>query len=114
MGGARLWKSELAAMLFTTMVLAQLFLALVVRSSKDSLFKIGIFSNRPKIMALAATEILHLGVIYVPVMQGYFKTTALSLAQLGICVGAGFAVFVAVEGEKLGKRLKERKAERKD
>ena len=88
------------------MVLAQLFLAMAVRSSRESLFKIGVFSNRPMILALAATLLLHLGVIYVPVMQGFFKTTALSLTQLGICVGAGFTVFAAVEIEKFLKRMK--------
>jgi hypothetical protein len=45
------------------------------------------------------------GVIYVPVMQGFFKTTALSASQLGICVLMGASVFVAVEVEKLVARL---------
>ena len=100
-GAASVWQT----MLFTSMVLAQLFLAMAVRSSRDSLFKIGVFSNRPMIWALAATLVLHLGVIYVPVMQDFFKTTALSLSQLGICVVAGLAVFGAVEIEKLILRM---------
>ncbi len=101
-GEAAVWQT----MLFTAMVLAQLFLALAVRSSRESLFKIGLFSNRPMIAALIVTVILHLGVIYVPVMQSFFKTTALSLPQLAICVGAGFIVFVAVEIEKLILRVR--------
>jgi Ca2+-transporting ATPase len=101
-GEVAVWQT----MLFTTMVLAQLFLALAVRSSRDSLFRIGVFSNRPMILALAVTLILHLGVLYVPFMQVFFKTTALSLTQLGICVGGGLVVFLAVEGEKLLLRLR--------
>jgi P-type Ca2+ transporter type 2C len=101
-GAAAVWQT----MLFTTMVLAQLFLAMAVRSSRESLFSIGVFSNRPMVAALAVTLVLHLGVIYVPVMQGFFKTTALSLSELGLCVVAGATVFVAVEVEKLILRLR--------
>jgi Ca2+-transporting ATPase len=50
-------------MLFTTMVLAQLFLALAVRSARESRFKIGVFSNRPMALSLAVTFILHIGVL---------------------------------------------------
>jgi Ca2+-transporting ATPase len=103
-GSASVWQT----MLFTSMVLAQLFLALAVRSSSESLFKIGVFTNRPMIAALAVTLLLHLAVIYVPVMQGFFKTAALTLPQLGICVAAGLAVFGAVEIEKLVARLRDK------
>ncbi len=99
-GVASVWQT----MLFTTMVFAQLLLALAVRSSRESLFRIGVFSNRPMIVALAVTFVLHLGVIYVPAMQGFFKTAALSAGQLGICLLAGLAVFAAVEVEKLFKQ----------
>ena len=101
-GEAAVWQT----MLFTTMVLAQLFLALAVRSSRESLFKIGVFSNRPMIAALAVSLLLHVGVIYVPALQSFFKTAALSLPQLGICVVTGLAVFAAVEVEKLIIRMR--------
>ncbi len=101
-GDAAVWQT----MLFTTMVLAQLFLAMAVRSSRESIFRIGMFSNRPMVAALAVTLLLHLGVIYVPAMQGFFKTAALSLPQLGLCVFCGLTVFAAVEVEKLILRLR--------
>ncbi|NQT92135.1 MAG: cation-translocating P-type ATPase [Lentisphaerae bacterium] len=84
-------------MLFTTMVMAQLFLAFAVRSARQSVFKIGLFSNRPLVAAFAGTLILQLMVIYVPLLQNFFKTTPLTAGQLGICMGVAVLIFVAVE-----------------
>jgi Ca2+-transporting ATPase len=95
-------------MLFSTMVFVQLFLALAVRSTTESLFRIGIFSNRPMILALAATCVLQLGVIYLPLFQGFFHTVALTGRQLGFCAGAAALVFVAVEAEKMVGRMRKR------
>lgn len=91
-------------MLFTTMVFTQLFLALAVRSDRDSIFKIGLFSNRPLVMALAATVLLQVAVIYVPVCQGFFVTTALTGRQLVVSIAAAAVVGIAVELHKLVRR----------
>ncbi len=91
-------------MLFTTMVFTQLFLALGVRSSRDSLFKIGPFSNRPLVGALALTVALQFAVIYVPILQSFFRTRPLTAPQLGVCFLMGAGMLIAVEVEKLVRR----------
>jgi Ca2+-transporting ATPase len=91
-------------MLFTTMVWTQLFLALAVRSSRQSVFKKGLFSNRALVAALAVTFVLQLGVVYLGPMQAFFRTAALSASQLAITVAAGTSLFVAVELEKYLRR----------
>jgi len=101
---ATVWQT----MLFTTMVFTQLFLSLGVRSTRDSLFRIGLFTNRPLIAALALTFGLQIAVIYVPVLQGFFRTTVLSAGQLGACIAAGAAMLAAVEISKLVGRVRNR------
>ena len=92
-------------MLFTTMVFTQLFLSLGVRSSRDSIFRIGLFSNRPLVAALILTFGLQAAAVYVPPLQGFFRTVPLSAGQLATCVAAGMAMLVVVELAKLVGRV---------
>ena len=87
-------------MLFTTMVFAQFFLALGWRSTRDSLFRIGLFSNPAMLAAVGGSILLQLGVIYVPFLQDFFRTVALSGRQLLVCATAAAGLFVAVEIHK--------------
>jgi len=103
--GATSWQT----MLFCAMVFAQLFLALGVRSNRDSLFSIGVFTNPALIGAIGLTILLQLAVVYMPLLQGFFKTTSLSPRELGLCFFAATAVFVAVEIQKLVARILSRK-----
>jgi Ca2+-transporting ATPase len=43
-------------------------------------------------------------VVYVPALNPIFKTEPLSLAEVGICLGAAVVVAVAVEIEKAWRR----------
>ncbi len=90
-------------MIFTTLVLAQMGNALATRSSRDSLFRIGLFSNRLMVGAVMLGFVLQLLLIYVPVFQTVFKTQPLSMQDLFICLIAS-VVFVVVELSKLVKR----------
>ncbi len=55
--------------------------------------------------AVSLTFLLQLAVIYVPFLQGLLDTTALSLADLGVCLAASTVVFWAVETAKwMGRR----------
>ena len=83
--------------LFTTLIFAQLGLALEVRSEKNSLLHIGLFSNRFMIGAVILTIVLQLLVIYVPFLQGIFNTNALTPAELVYCFGFSLLVMVIME-----------------
>ncbi len=83
--------------LFTTLIFAQLGLALEVRSEKNSLLHIGLFSNHFMIGAVILTIILQLLVIYVPFLQNIFKTNALTPAELAYCFGFGLLVMAIME-----------------
>ncbi|MCO6411216.1 MAG: cation-translocating P-type ATPase [Thiogranum sp.] len=85
---------------FTVLTLAQLFHVLAIRSERDSLLSVGLFSNPLLLVAVLVTVGLQLAVIYVPMLNAIFKTQPLSLLELGVCFGLAALVLVAVELEK--------------
>lgn len=87
-------------MIFTTLTLAQMGNALAIRSNRDSLFQIGLFSNRPMVVAVASTFLLQMAVVYWEPLQGFFSTVSLTAEQLGISLLLSTAVFWAIEIEK--------------
>ncbi len=87
-------------MVFTVLTLSQLTQVMAIRSSRESLFTLGLGSNRPLLGAVLLTIGLQLAVIYVPFFQSIFKTDALTLKELAICFTLPFAVLIAVEIEK--------------
>ncbi len=60
----------------------------------------GLFGNSKVLVAGAVLLILQLSLTYLPWMQNWFDTRALSLYHWGILSLAGFTVFLLVEGEK--------------
>jgi Ca2+-transporting ATPase len=95
---------------FTVLTLAQMGNALAIRSNRDSLFRIGIFSNRALIGSVLLTFALQLAVIYWPPMQEIFKTTALTAGELLLCIALSTVVFWSVEAQKLLLRWQSRRA----
>ncbi|MFQ5400262.1 MAG: cation-translocating P-type ATPase [Anaerolineae bacterium] len=89
---------------FTTLTLAQMGNALAIRSNRESLFSIGLFSNQLMVIAVGLTFVLQLALIYVPFLQTFFRTTALSIRDLTASLIASAAIFVAVELEKWVRR----------
>jgi Ca2+-transporting ATPase len=87
-------------MVFNTLTFAQLFHVLVIRSERESLFTIGLFSNLPLLGAVALTFVLQLMVTYVPFLQSVFNTQALSLGELAQCLAFAAVVLPVVELEK--------------
>ena len=86
-------------MVFTTLTLSQMGNALAVRS-RESLFKVGLLSNKALLGAVLLTFVLQLAVIYVPFLQNLFKTNALSAGELLLSLVLSTVVFWAVELEK--------------
>jgi Ca2+-transporting ATPase len=95
-GGQGNWQT----LVFVTLAFSRMSLALAMRSERDSLVSIGLGSNPLLLWAVVITFAFQLGVIYMPPLQGFFQTTSLSLAELGLCLGVSTAGFWAVELEK--------------
>ena len=87
-------------MVFTTLTLSQMGNALAIRSEQDSLFRIGLFSNKPLLGAVLLTFVLQLAVVYVPLLQGVFKTVALPPGDLVISLLLSTVVFWGVDLKK--------------
>ena len=94
-------------MLFTTLTLAQMGNALALRSNRESIFTTGFSSNPAMLGAVALTFVLQLAVIYVPFLQGFFETVALTPMELAISLAASTVVFFAVELAKWWRRRRE-------
>jgi P-type Ca2+ transporter type 2C len=106
-----LWYSQVApelwqTMVFTTLTISQLAHVLAIRSGDESLFSVGLLSNKPLFLAVALTFALQLIAIYVPFFQGFLETEALPLADLAIAVALSTIIFWAVEAEKWLNRRK--------
>lgn len=87
-------------MVFTVLTLSQMAHVMTIRSERDSLWQIGLGSNKPLLGAVLLTFVLQMATIYVPALNPIFKTQALSLAELLVCLSAAATVGVAVELEK--------------
>ncbi|WJG07680.1 cation-translocating P-type ATPase [Aliiglaciecola sp. LCG003] len=85
---------------FTVLVFAQLFHSIGVRSEIDSIFSIGLMSNKPMVYAVSITVLLQLAVIYIPSLNDIFHTQPLPIETLLICVLVSSVVLWAVEIEK--------------
>jgi Ca2+-transporting ATPase len=90
------WQS----MVFTVLTLSQLGHVLAVRSERESVFAIGMFSNRPLIAVLIGTVLLQIATLYVPALNAIFHTQPLSGGELAACLLISSVVFWAVEVEK--------------
>jgi len=89
---------------FNVLCLSQMAHVLAVRSESQSLFVIGIFSNKPLIGSVLLSVLLQIIVTYTPFLQPVFKTESLSVVEL---TGVGLVssiVFFAVEIEKVIRR----------
>ncbi len=87
-------------MLFTTVVLAQIFNAFNARSDRISAF-VQPFGNRLLLAAAALTVALQVAVVHLAPLNRAFDTTALDVSRWLVCVGLASLVLVADELRKL-------------
>ena len=73
-------------MAFTNLVTAQLFFVFSCRSEQFSVFRINPVSNIYLILAVIVSFVMHYFVLYLPVLQQLFKTTALTLTEWALVV----------------------------
>jgi P-type Ca2+ transporter type 2C len=91
-------------MVFTVLCLSQLAHVLAIRSERESLFHQGLFSNKALLGAVALTFGLQMATVYVPALNGIFRTAPLSATELAAAIAIASVVFVAVEVEKWVRR----------
>jgi Ca2+-transporting ATPase len=87
-------------MVFTVLSLAQLGHVFAIRSDYEYIYRKGLFTNLPLVVAVAFTFGLQLAVIYLPFANEVFKTQPLTFKELFICIVVSAIVFHAVELEK--------------
>jgi Ca2+-transporting ATPase len=87
-------------MAFTVFVMFQMFNALNCRSEEKSIFKLGFFSNKYVLLAIAASIFMQLAVLYVPLLQFIFGTVTLSVKDLALVTAVAGSVFVVDEIRK--------------
>jgi len=89
---ALIWGMEetgVRAIVFTTMVCANLFLTLVNRSFEFPITKTLFYPNRTLPYILALSMILLAAILYIPFLAQLFRVQALSLGAFMMCLLAG-------------------------
>ena len=99
-------------LVFTIVALTQMAHVLAIRSGTESLFRSGLFSNKPLLGAVLATILLQLAIVYTPWLQGFFQTVPLTARDLFVAAGLSSVIFVAVEIEKGLLRFRARQTSR--
>ncbi|MCU0506879.1 MAG: cation-translocating P-type ATPase [Anaerolineae bacterium] len=101
------WQAGVAAwqtMILTAVIFGQVMQAHVWRSSRDSVFRMNPFSNKPLLIASLVIVALQLVVVYAPAMHGIFETVALSAQEMAITLIVPLVVLIAGEIEKAIRR----------
>ncbi|MFN8348862.1 MAG: cation-translocating P-type ATPase [Spirosomataceae bacterium] len=91
-------------MVFTTLVVANIFLTLVNRSFYYSVLTSFTYKNNLLSGVIVITILILALLVYVPVFASFFKLSPLSAAQSGIVILTGFVTVIWFEGYKWGKR----------
>ena len=89
---------------FMVLACAQLFHSFNCRNMTESLFKIGIFTNKKLILATGVSFLLQMAVVYLPFAQRVFKTEPLGLVDWFLVVTISSFPLWAMEAVKLIKK----------
>lgn len=95
---AALAKAQTMAVTFVIMF--QIFYMLNCRSLKDSVFKIGVFSNKFIFAGIGVVLLLQAVFIYVPFMQKIFNTVPLTSVDIFYAVAFAFVILPVIGLEK--------------
>lgn len=88
-------------MAFAVLALSELVHVFNLRSNKDSIFKVGLLTNKILLGAIAISASLMLIVLNVPALHGIFEIKMLTLREIGIVTLLSFAPLIIVEIFKL-------------
>jgi len=101
-----LQKDDVAAartMAFTTLIMAQLFQALNARA-ESSLFKVGLWSNKYMLYAIASSLVLMFAVVVTP-LKIYFGVKVLSIVDWVVALVLSLLVFLITEISKYIRKI---------
>jgi magnesium-transporting ATPase (P-type) len=84
----------------TFVIMFQIFYMINCRSLKDSVFRIGIFSNYTILIGIGTILTLQGLFVYNPFMQNVFGTTSLDFRDILVSVASGFVIFPLIGIEK--------------
>jgi P-type Ca2+ transporter type 2C len=93
-------KDNWQTLVFTTLTFTQLAHVMAIRSDRESLATIGLYSNPLLLGTVLATVGLQLLLIYVPLFNAIFDIAPLTAAELGLCGACALVILLAVELEK--------------
>jgi Ca2+-transporting ATPase len=98
---------KIQTFIFTLVVMSLMFNAFNWRSERDSVFSLGVFTNKSLVYAVLSTVLLQLAAIYIPIMQTAFRTVPLSLTDWGMIIPLASTTLIAMELTKyLERRIK--------
>ncbi|MEX2751310.1 MAG: HAD-IC family P-type ATPase, partial [Candidatus Freyarchaeota archaeon] len=89
---------------FTNLVFLQFFNAFNTRSRRESLFKIGFFSNKYLVLGIIISVVLQLAVVYLPPLQTLFHTTTLSPLEMAAILLVSSTILFGAETMKFFER----------
>lgn len=90
---------------FSTLILAELIRAHSSRSERLSVFKLGFFSNPSLLWASALSFLMLIVVLYIPILQGIFKTFPLGAKDWSVIALLCLIPLIAGETSKWTRRL---------
>ena len=102
---------EAQCLTFLTLIITEFVRAYNFRSEKESIFKIGMFSNQWLNLAIISQIPLMIAIIYVPLMQELFRTFSLSVVDWVIVILVAGSIFPVLEITKAIIKWREGKAE---
>jgi P-type Ca2+ transporter type 2C len=95
---------------FTALVMAQLFHAFNCRSDRHSLFRLGLWTNKPLLGAVGGSALLQVGIVVSPWTQEIFKVTPLAVQDWLVASGLGLLPLLTMEVWKASVRRGDRDA----
>jgi Ca2+-transporting ATPase len=96
-------------MAFVTLSLCELFRAFTVRSERQFLAQIGVFSNRWMVLAVGTSITLLLLTVFVPFLQPIFNTHALSWTEWQVVLAMALVPAVSEETLKAWMKWREKR-----
>jgi magnesium-transporting ATPase (P-type) len=91
-------------------VVSQFFNSFAVRTEEQSILRVGVFSNKPLVLAGLFGIFFVACISYVPALQSIFNTAPLSAIDWGVLIAFGALLLIAEETRKALLRSRRRRS----